>query len=93
MAAASTTSIRPAGIDVGGLERSRGKQSDSIRFGPSAYGIERLEVYLATCAFEPGGYVARWSSSRGDLHEALKLSNAVIDVHDVIADFQVSKVR
>ena len=27
--------------------------ADSIRFGPSAYGIERAEIYLATCAFEP----------------------------------------
>ena len=41
------------GIDVGRLERARGQRSDSIRFGPSAYGIERLEVYLSTSAFEP----------------------------------------
>src|SRR5438128_9804049 len=41
------------GIDVGGLERPGGRRSDSIRFGPSAYGIERAEVYLSTCAFEP----------------------------------------
>ena len=27
--------------------------TDRIRFGPSAHGIERLEVYLSTCAFEP----------------------------------------
>jgi len=40
-------------IDVGGLKRVRGQRWDSIRFGPSAYGIERLEVYLSTCAFEP----------------------------------------
>jgi AraC-like DNA-binding protein len=41
------------GIDVGGLEQSCGRRSDSIRFGPSAHGIERAEVYLSTCAFEP----------------------------------------
>src|SRR5579859_6318982 len=41
------------GIDVGGLERSCGRQSDSIRFGPGAHGVERAEVYLSTCAFEP----------------------------------------
>src|SRR3979490_2778788 len=41
------------GIDVGGLERSRDRRSDSIRFGPSAHGIERAEVYLSTWAFEP----------------------------------------
>ena len=27
--------------------------ADSIRFGPGAHGIERAEVYLSTCAFEP----------------------------------------
>src|SRR5438132_3438264 len=41
------------GIDAGGLEQSRSRRSDSIRFGPSAHGIERAEVYLPTCAFEP----------------------------------------
>src|SRR5438105_11984301 len=41
------------GIDVGGLEQSCGWRSDSIRFGPSAHGIERAEVHLSTCAFEP----------------------------------------
>src|SRR5438034_4693163 len=41
------------GIDAGGLEQSRSRRSDSIRFGPSAHGIERAEVYLCTCAFEP----------------------------------------
>lgn len=35
------------------LERSCGRRSDSIRFGPSARGVERAEVYLATRAFEP----------------------------------------
>src|SRR5260370_3260935 len=41
------------GIDVGGLERSGGRRSDSIRFGPSAHGVERAEVYLSACGFEP----------------------------------------
>ncbi len=41
------------GIDAGGLEQSGTRRSDSIRFGPSAHGIERAEVYLSTCAFEP----------------------------------------
>jgi AraC-like DNA-binding protein len=41
------------GSDFGGLEQSCGWRSDSIRFGPSAHGIERAEVYLSTCAFEP----------------------------------------
>jgi AraC-like DNA-binding protein len=41
------------GIDVGGLERSGGRRSDSIRFGPSAQGVERAEVYLSTHAFDP----------------------------------------
>jgi AraC-like DNA-binding protein len=27
--------------------------ANSIRFGPSAHGIERAEIYLSTCAFEP----------------------------------------
>src|SRR5690349_8452730 len=40
------------GIDVGGLERSGGRRSDSIRFGPSADGVERAEVYLSTCGFD-----------------------------------------
>src|SRR5258708_5989910 len=41
------------GIDAGGLEQSRTRRSDSIRFGPSAHGIERAEIYLSTCEFEP----------------------------------------
>ena len=28
-------------------------RSDSIRFGPSAYGVERAEVYLSTRGFDP----------------------------------------
>ena len=48
-----TDTASARGVDVGGLEQSRGKRSDSIRFGSTAYGIERLEVYLATYAFEP----------------------------------------
>ena len=41
------------GIGVGGLERSSSRRADSIRFGPKAYGVERAEVYLSTCAFSP----------------------------------------
>jgi AraC-like DNA-binding protein len=41
------------GMDVDRLERSCSLGSDSIRFGPSADGIERAEVHLAACAFEP----------------------------------------
>jgi AraC-like DNA-binding protein len=40
-------------MDVDRLERSCSLGSDSIRFGPSANGIERAEVHLAACAFEP----------------------------------------
>ncbi len=39
------------GVDVPGLERSC-KRPDSIRFGPAAPGVERLEVHLAN-GFEP----------------------------------------
>lgn len=38
---------------VGGLDRSCGQRSDSIRFGPSAHGIERAEIYLSTYTFAP----------------------------------------
>lgn len=41
------------GIDAGSLERSCSRWSDSIKFGPSAHGVERAEVYLSTWAFEP----------------------------------------
>jgi AraC-like DNA-binding protein len=41
------------GVDAGGLEQSRTRRADSIRFGPSLHGIERAEIYLSTCAFEP----------------------------------------
>src|SRR6266566_8293688 len=41
------------GIDVGGLERSGSPRSDSIRFGPSANGVERAEVYLCSYSYEP----------------------------------------
>src|ERR1700719_1008573 len=40
-------------VDADSLERSGGRRSDSIRFGPSAQGVERAEVYLSTYAFEP----------------------------------------
>ena len=41
-----------SGVDPDRLERSCSPR-DSIRFGPAAHGIERAEVYLSTCAFEP----------------------------------------
>jgi AraC-like DNA-binding protein len=40
------------GLDADRLERSSAPR-DSIRFGTSARGLERAEVYLAGCAFEP----------------------------------------
>jgi AraC-like DNA-binding protein len=39
--------------DAGRLERSCGPRSDSIRFGPSAYGVERAEVYISAHGFDP----------------------------------------
>jgi AraC-like DNA-binding protein len=44
------------GVDRDRLERScgaRGAPRDSIRFGAGAPGLERAEVYLSSCAFEP----------------------------------------
>ena len=41
------------GVDVEGLERSCRPRTNAIRFGPSAQGLERAEVFLSTCAFEP----------------------------------------
>jgi len=41
------------GVDVEGLERSCSPGTNAIRFGPSAQGLERAEVFLSTCAFEP----------------------------------------
>ncbi len=41
------------GMDVDRLERFCSQGTDSIRFGPSAHGIERAEVRLTACAFEP----------------------------------------
>jgi AraC-like ligand binding domain len=41
------------GVDADSLERSSSRRADSIRFGPKAYGVERAEVYLSTCAFSP----------------------------------------
>jgi AraC-like DNA-binding protein len=41
------------GVDPRRLERSCRRRPDSIRFGPSAHGVERAEVYLSTCAYEP----------------------------------------
>jgi AraC-like DNA-binding protein len=41
------------GLDAERLERSCSRRPDSIRFGTGAPGLERAEVYLSTCAFEP----------------------------------------
>src|SRR5215471_3797992 len=41
------------GIAAGGLERSCRRRSDSIRFGPRAHGVERAEVCLHSCVYEP----------------------------------------
>jgi AraC-like DNA-binding protein len=41
------------GVDPDRLERSCGPRRDSIRFGTGAPGLERAEVYLSACAFEP----------------------------------------
>jgi AraC-like DNA-binding protein len=40
------------GVDPDRLERSCSRR-DSIRFGTGAPGLERAEVYLSACAFEP----------------------------------------
>jgi AraC-like DNA-binding protein len=40
------------GVDPDRLERSCNRR-DSIRFGAAAPGLERAEVHLSTCAFEP----------------------------------------
>jgi AraC-like DNA-binding protein len=41
------------GADAVGLERSCSPPRDSIRFGPSAQGVERAEVYLSTFGYAP----------------------------------------
>src|SRR5947209_9620864 len=41
------------GVDPHRLERSCTGRRDSIRFGTGAPGLERAEVYLSACAFEP----------------------------------------
>jgi AraC-like DNA-binding protein len=41
------------GVDEDRLGEPGGRRRDSIRFGRGAAGLERAEVYLATCAFEP----------------------------------------
>ena len=41
------------GLDAAGLERSCRRGTNSIRLGPRAHGVERAQVYLSTCAFEP----------------------------------------
>jgi AraC-like DNA-binding protein len=43
--------LRSAGADR--LERSCNRRRDSIRFGANAPGLERAEVFLAHCAFQP----------------------------------------
>ena len=42
-----------SGVDADRLEPSCNRRRDSIRFGASAPGLERAEVYLTSCAFEP----------------------------------------
>ena len=41
------------GVDPGRLERSCGPRRDRIRFGTGGPGLERAEISLATCAYEP----------------------------------------
>jgi AraC-like DNA-binding protein len=41
------------GVDPDRIERSCGPRRDSIRFGTGAQGLERADVYLSACAFEP----------------------------------------
>jgi AraC-like DNA-binding protein len=41
------------GLDADRLERSCSRRPNSIRFGPSADGVERAAVHLSTCRFEP----------------------------------------
>ena len=41
------------GVEPGRLERSCGSRCDRIRFGAGAPGLERAEITLATCAYEP----------------------------------------
>jgi AraC-like DNA-binding protein len=41
------------GVDPDRLERSCSRRRDWIRFGSAAPGLERAEVHLSTCAFEP----------------------------------------
>ena len=42
-----------SGVDPDRLERSCALRGDSIRFGTGAPGLERAEVYLSACRFEP----------------------------------------
>ena len=41
------------GVDLGGLERFCARPPDSIRFGGGAPGVQRAEVHLSTCAYQP----------------------------------------
>ena len=42
-----------SGVDADRLERSCAPRGESIRFGTGAPGLERAEVYLTACRFEP----------------------------------------
>ncbi len=42
-----------SGVDADRLERSCAPRGESIRFGSGAPGLERAEVYLTACRFEP----------------------------------------
>ena len=59
------------GADADRLERSCGRRSDSIRFGPSAYGVERAEVYMSTRGFDSATALTAASS---DGYEAAVVS-------------------
>jgi AraC-like DNA-binding protein len=57
-AGGSTATPRPMrgtlrGVNADCLERSCNRQQGSIRFGACAPGVERAEVYLFGCAYEP----------------------------------------
>ena len=60
------------GADADRLERSCGRRADSIRFGPSAYGVERAEVYISTRGFDPHPHdtygIGVWFEATWDRH-------------------------
>jgi hypothetical protein len=47
--------LRPTvrAADADSLERSCCRRADSIRFGPSAYVVERAEAYKSASGFDP----------------------------------------